>query len=451
MTNISLNDAMFLLGETRDHPAHVIALQLFKPPPDANSDHLQQLYRDLLKLDETKPVFAKYPVKRRLSPTRLAWRPDPLDDIDFHLNRSALPSPGRIRELLELASAQHGVPLTRDRPLWNFRLIEGLQDGRFATFFKTHHALADGISLAHHVLGGLSVDPDARDCTPPWIEVQRPGPDPSLPPDKLPLGVRFRRAAKVGPSTARVLREMRQDATASLPYDAPRSVFNVPISGARRFAGDVWRYDRLKRVATAASCTVNDVVLAMCGSALRDYLLELGELPDDSLVAMVPVSLRGAGSAATPGEGNAFGSILCDLATDKASATERLAAITESTAGAKDRLSGRSPGEVQLMSRLIMGGALVSALTGVTRTPRQPFNLIISNVPAGSRPLYWNGAEMTEIYPLSMIMEGQALNITVTRYVDKFAFGIVGCRTAVPRLQRLLIHLEQALLDLESI
>ena len=225
---------------------------------------------------------------------------------------------------------------------------------------------------------------------------------------------------------------------------------NKPITGARRFAGDKWDYARLKAVAEAASCSVNDVTLAVCGGALRRYLSELSELPEKSLVAMVPISLRRPGDAFDAESGNAFGAILCDLATTTASATERLVTVHAAMVDGKRRFEGLSTAEAIAVSRLIMGGSAISQLLPSLAPAKPPFNLVISNVPAGSRPLYFNGSKMTDIYPVSMISEGQGMNITVTRYADTVSFGIVGDRTWLPHLQRMLIHLEEALVQLED-
>jgi diacylglycerol O-acyltransferase len=451
MKTMALNDAMFLLGESRDHPAHVVAMQLWEPPADAAPDFLQQLHHYLVELDDIKPIFRRYPRKSALSPTRYVWRDD--DDLDrqFHIRRLALPAPGRIRELLELVSSFHGVPLHRSRPLWDFQLVEGLADGRFASFFKTHHALADGMSLAQHVLGGLTTDPDARDCLPPWVrDPHEPQAAADATAEPGSSAGQLASIPRLTTSAVRAVRSMRRDTYATVPYEAPRSLLNVPITGARRFAGDSWPHERLKRVAVAASSTVNDVVLAMCGSALRSYLLELGQLPDRPLIAMAPVSLRRPGSGATPGEGNAFGAILCSLETHHEDPARRLDTIRLTMQAGKERLAGMPADEANMLSRILMGGAIVGALTGLTNTPRQPFNLIISNVPAGPQRLYWNGTALSEIYPVSMISEGQAMNFTVTRYMDRVAFGIVGCRSALPHLQRMLIHLDDALSGLEK-
>ncbi|MFL6024140.1 MAG: WS/DGAT/MGAT family O-acyltransferase [Marmoricola sp.] len=450
MPNMPIDDAMFLLGEAPGKPAHVIALQLFKPAPGVGANHLADTYEDLLAL-QVKRTFRKRAARKLLSPTTLEWVDDGMD-LDYHVRHTALPPPGRVRELLEVVSLQHGVSLDRYRPLWEYHLIGGLNDGRFATAFKTHHALADGMTLARHVLEGLSPDPDARDCTPPWAASLRPV-RPRTPRTATPLINQI--SATVASSVrgtiaaAVTLQQMAADVDASVPYEAPNSILNSGISGARRFAGDKWDHDRLKAIAIAAGCTVNDVILAGCGAALRAYLLELEALPDRSLIAMVPISLRRDDDAFN-GEGNAFGAILCDLHTTGQDPADRLSSIIRSTAASKARMNALSPGEAGAVSKAILGGAALGAIVGVTGTPRQPFNLIISNVPATKHPLYWNGAELTDIYPISMISEGQAMNITVTQYAGSVMFGIVGDRAALPRLQRMLIHLDNAIADLEK-
>jgi diacylglycerol O-acyltransferase / wax synthase len=439
---MSLDDAVFLLGESPGRPAHVIALQLFEP---AGRD-LADLYDDLLALP-VKPVFRRRPVRSLVSPSTFAWRDDGMD-LDYHVRHIALPPPGRVRELLELLSLQHGVALDTHRPLWEYHLIGGLTDGRFATAFKTHHALADGMTLARHTLGGLSQDPEARDCTPAWADRAEDTTDGSsqgfAPLLHLAGSVRATVAAMVA------LQDMARDAHTPVPYEAPSSILNGRITGARRFAGDKWPHERLKKIAVSTGCSVNDVVLALCGAALRAYLTDLEALPDRSLVAMVPVSLRRPDSSFDADAGNAFGSILCDLRTTSTDPVERLEAIHCSMTASKRRLNALTPGQALAVSRLVMSGAALSALTGVTKTPRQPFNLIISNVPATTHPVYFNGAEMTDIYPISMVSDGQRMNITVTRYADFLTFGIVGDRTSLPSLQRMLVHLENALVDLEK-
>ena len=368
-------------------------------------------------------------------------------EIDHHVRHSALPGQGRVRDLLEAVSVQHGVALDRRRPLWEYHVFERLEGGRFATAFKTHHAIADGMSLAKHVLGSLTPDPEDRNCRPPWAATDdrttrrgsRSAPDRSLLEPLLRTG-----------RVARSLVDLGRDSVGHVPFEAPPSPLNVKVGGARRFAGDQWPAERLKEIADAAGCTVNDVGLAMSGAALRAYLDELGKLPDRSLIAMVPISVRRPGADFAEGEGNAFGAMLCDLATDSEDPVARLNSIRAQTRAAKERYAAMSVAEVLAVSKLIMGGAIISSFTGISALPRHPFNLIISNVPATNAPLYYNGARMTDIYPVSMISEAQAMNITLTRYDNAMTFGIVGDRRALPHLQRMLIHLDEALTALSK-
>lgn len=444
MNNIAMGDAMFLLGEAPSRPAQVITLQLYRSPDGSDpAEWVADYFQHLLSHEDLKPVFRRRP-GRALSPSTLRWVEDEPVEIDHHVRHSALPGQGRVRELLEAVSVQHGVPLDRRRPLWEFHVFEGLEGGRFATAFKTHHAIADGMSLAKHVLGSLTEDPGARGCIPPWaarpLTVARPAPASSG--SLAPVGRSL--------SVVRSLVQMSRDANSRVPFEAPPSPLNVKVGGARRFAGDQWPVERLKVIATAGSCTVNDVGLAMTGGALRAYLDELGSLPDRSLIAMVPVSVRRPGEAIADGEGNAFGAMLCDLVTAVDDPAARLGAIADQTRAAKERFARMSAAEVLAVSKLIMGGAVLSSFTGITALPRHPFNLIISNVPATDRPLYYNGARMTDIYPVSMISEAQAMNVTLTRYDDLMTFGIVGDRRALPHLQRMLVHLDEALTALEK-
>lgn len=447
--NLSLDDAVFLLTESAGKPNHVVALELFQPPEDAGPDYLADLFRKLLAFD-VKPLFGKQVRRRLLSPTGLAWAPHDIE-IDYHVRRQGLPVPGRVRELLEAVSLQHGVALDRNRPLWECHLIEGLDDGRFALSFKAHHALADGMTLAKHIFGGLA-DTPGGEWAPPWADrtsgrdARKSSPRASARPGlATPL-----KAIGGATNTAKALVEMAVDSQSVLPYAAPWSILNSSLTGARRFAGDKWEHARLKQLAEAVDGTVNDVVLAMCGGALRAYLDEIDALPDRSLIAMVPVSLRRPGGPHTS-EGNSFGAILCDLRTEQDDPMKRLSSIVTSTRVAKARMSALSPVEAAAVSRLLMAGVAVGAIAGVTSVPRQPFNLIISNVPASSKPLYMDGSLMTDLYPISMISEGQAANITVTRYGDSLNIGMVGDRRRLPHLQRMLDHIENALAALEKV
>jgi WS/DGAT/MGAT family acyltransferase len=252
-----------------------------------------------------------------------------------------------------------------------------------------------------------------------------------------------------GTAAAKVVNEAFREQSATLSFTAPRSMFNVPITGARRFAAQGWPLDRIKAVGKAAGATMNDVMLAMCSGALRRYMLDLGTLPDKPLVAAIPMSLRARSGMESVG-GNAIGIILCDLATTLPDAGARLAAIHDSMLRGKQVYQGMSRLQITALSALPLIPLAVGTIPGMTRVTPPAFNVLISNVPGPRSPLYWNGARMQGVYPLSIPYEGQALNITVTSYAGSLEFGLTGCRRTVPHLQRLLGALEEALVELEK-
>jgi diacylglycerol O-acyltransferase / wax synthase len=196
---------------------------------------------------------------------------------------------------------------------------------------------------------------------------------------------------------------------------------------------------------------MNDVVLAMCSGAVRAYLAELGQLPDSSLVSMVPVGLksRGADSMAGGG-GNAVGSVMVRLGTDLADPADRLSSIHRSMRAGKEALGSMTPNQIIAMSALGMAPSIMIPMLRLNGIVRPPFNLIISNVPGPRSTQYLNGARLTGTYPVSVPMQGMALNITCNSYADDMCFGLTGCRRSVPHLQRLLTYLDQELDLLES-
>jgi WS/DGAT/MGAT family acyltransferase len=232
-------------------------------------------------------------------------------------------------------------------------------------------------------------------------------------------------------------------------------MLNGSITGARRFAAQDWALDRIGTARELHGATLNDVVLAMSAGALRRYLLEMDALPEQGLVAAVPVSLRARQSGANDTEsdsaesGNSIGFSLCDLATDEADPVIRMKRIQESMSAAKQGLSGRSPLQILALSALTIAPLGLSPIPGFVDRTRPPFNVIISNVPGPRETMYWNGARMQGVYPLSIVLDGQALNITVTTYAGRLHFGLTGCRRNIPHLQRMLTYLEDSLAELE--
>jgi WS/DGAT/MGAT family acyltransferase len=448
----------FLLPESRDQPMHVGGLQLFETPEGAGPDYLTGLYREAISETDVAPVFRRRPYRGLTTLGYWAWMEDDDVDLEHHIRHSALPRPGRIRELLALTSRLHGTLLDRHRPLWETHLIEGLADGRFAVYSKVHHALMDGVSALRMLERTLSPDPDDRDVAMPFSEravrPRRPRPDGDDDGGNPLAKAVSTGAGLVGDAvglTPRLLRiaadALRDQAGATLPGQAPRSMLNVPITGSRRFAADSWDLARIRAVGKAAGATVNDVILAMCSGALREYLIEQDALPDAPLVAMTPVSLRADDDE---GEGNAVGAVLCSLGTDLDDAEARLLAVHDSMTQAKAALNGLSQLQITALSAAVVAPLVLNSALGMHRLVRPAFNLVISNVPGPQHPLYWNGARLDGMYPLSIPLAGQALNITVTSYNGRAHFGLTGCRRSLPHMQRLLAGLHDELARLEK-
>lgn len=459
MQLMSPTDSMFLIAESREHPMHVGGLALYEPPEDAGPEFVRELYEEMVTHTDFQPVFRKHPATLLGGIANVGWTVDNEVDLDYHLRRSALPSPGRPRELLELASRVHGTLLDRHRPLWEAYLIEGMADGRFAVYTKVHHSLIDGVSAMKLVERTLSGDPNDTTVRVPWNLPRREssrgqasgqgagqrGPSSLV---RTATGAATSLAA-LAPSTLRLARSALLEQQLTLPFGAPKTMFNVKIGGARRVAAQSWPLERLRRIKAVTGATINDIVLAMCAGALRAYLAEQDALPDRPLIAMVPVSLRSEHQA--DAGGNMVGSILCSLGTDVEDPADRLAVIRRSITDNKKVFSELPRLQALALSALLIAPlGLTTAFPGFVGATAPPFNVVISNVPGPKKPLYWRGARLAGNYPLSVALDGQALNMTVVSNAHNLDFGLVGCRRSVPHLQRLLGHLETSLKDLET-
>jgi len=457
---------MFLYGESREQMMHVAGMMPFTPAPDSPPDQLREL---MTALRAGAPVYPPWNLKLR-TPDMLwnplqAWVEEPEVDLEYHVRRSALPSPGDERELGILVSRLHGHHVDFHRPPWEMHLIEGLERGRFAWYIKIHHALVDGYTAMQTLINGLTHDPDERDrplffSIPPREQPPKPveptdvgeaagGASRGIHYPELLAAVREQYGASktVARALMNVVRSSRsQDHELVSPLEAPRCVLNARISKSRRFATQSLALPRLRALAKAANGTLNDVVLALSGGSLRTYLLEQNALPTAPLVAMLPVAIRAKDEL---GGGNAVGAILATLATDVDDPAERLARIIHSTTRAKQQLQGMSKAAILQYSALLTAPSMLQMIPRTAGHLRPTFNVVISNVPGPERPLYFRGARLEASYPMSVPVHGQALNITCNSYAGMVCFGFTGCRDTVPHLQRLAVHCGEALVELE--
>ena len=460
---IDPTSAAFLLAENRNMPMHVGGLQLFKKPEGAGRNYVREMFEEMRDVEQIAPLFLKHPHRSARTAGQLVWRPDEQFDIEHHVRHSALPRPGRVRELLDLCSRLHSTRLAWERPLWEAHVIEGLRDGRVAMYTKTHHALVDGVSAMRLLASVLSTDPERRGMPAPWgaaPERSRPAQEQAkaeTPLAEVPvqalrtaMGITAE-AAGMPAALIRTLNKSIRNETSALSLHAPRTILNQSITGSRRFAAQDWPVERLRGIGKASGTTINDVVIAMVSGAMRTYLKELDALPDQSLVAMVPVGLNAKQSQiASADGGNAVGSIMVRMGTELPDPADRLDAVHRSMKDGKEGLSSMTPMQILAMSAIGQAPAILTPMLRMQGIVRPPYNVIISNVPGPRTTHYWNGAQLLGTYPLSIPINGMALNITCTSYDGMMCFGLTGCRRTVPHLQRLLTYLDDELKALEK-
>ncbi len=440
-------DFIFLSLEKRQQPMHVGGLFLFQIPEDAPETFMQDLVTNIR---DSKSVPIP-PFNNQLD--GLFWNDDDEFDLDHHFRHIALPHPGRIRELLVYVSQEHSSLIDRAKPLWSCHIIEGIEGNRFAMYFKIHHAMVDGIAAMRLINKSLSSDPQAKRIVPPWCvegsRGKRQGAPKASRIKNIMGGIKEQLQATprvVTELSKTVFQDMGRNPDYVSSFQAPSSILNQRVSSSRRFAAQSFDLDRFRHISKALSVTINDVVLAVCSGALREYLISQQALPKKPLIAMVPASIRDDDSAVS----NRITMILANLATHKEDPLERLNLIRRSVQNAKQRFKRMTASEILNYSAFVYGPAGLNILSGAM-PKRQAFNIVISNVPGPTEPLYWNGAKLDALYPVSIVLDGQALNITMTSYLDKLEVGLTGCRHALPKMQTLLTHLEDEIQRFEKL
>ncbi|MBL8333975.1 MAG: wax ester/triacylglycerol synthase family O-acyltransferase, partial [Rubrivivax sp.] len=411
-------DTAWLFTESRATPNHVGGLLQFKLPEGAPREFLRELMHDFRRQRNfiapwnrrLKHAFNKNPVP--------AWVDDDDIDLEYHVRHAALPWPGGERELGELVGRLHSTPVDLARPPWECTIIEGLEGGRFALYIKMHHALIDGVSGVKLLQRAMSFDRAESVTLPPfWSSgperkprAERGGPSPTMSEAAAQAMASMGEQARTLPQLAAAFGKMLRRIGSSeegmvVPFDAPRSSLNGRVREKRRFATARFPMDRLRDVAKAGGGTLNDVVLALSGAALRRFLAERNELPEQPLTAGIPVSVRPQDDE---GQGNAISFIVSTLGTDIDDAAERFKAIRASVRHAKEHVQSLPRQAMQQYTMLLMAPTLITMLTGIGGRTRPMFNITISNVPGPEKPLYFRGAELVGTYPASIVTHGQA-------------------------------------------
>lgn len=440
-------DASFLYLETPSQPLHVcsiLELDTSTMPGGYTFDRLRD------ELDVRIKAMPQLREKLADSPLNLdhpVWVEDRDFDINRHLHRIGLPPPGGRIELSEIAGHIAALVLDRSRPLWEAWVIEGLdgtdarQGGRIAVLTKMHHAGVDGVTGANMM---------SQMCS---TEVDAPQPDPvEGPGDASELAIvagglarfvtRPLHLVNVLPSTVssvvKTVQRVRSGLTMAAPFAAPQTVFNDSITGHRNIAYAQLDLDDIKKVKEHFGVKVNDVVLALVSGVLRQFLLDRGELPDSSLVAMVPVSVHGKSDR--PGRNQVSG-MFSNLETQIADPAERLKTVSASNSVDKEHSSAISATLLQDWSQFAAPAVFGAAMRLYARTRLTSsypvHNLVVSNVPGPQAPLYYLGCKITAMYPLGPIFHGSGLNITVMSLNGKLNVGLIACPELLPDLWEL--------------
>ncbi len=466
MRKMPLADAFFLLNESSRTPMHVGGLNLYTLPDGVDdASFLAELGEVLRHEGEMRRPFGE---KLKVGPLGVMgavnWQPEELLDMEYHIRHSALASPGRYRELFALVSRLHSTLLDRSRPLWEMHLIEGLQDRQFATYFKVHHCAIDGVGAMHMTNSMYSPDRSSRVEHSPFSKEAylkyREQVKAKRSPDMKPREDETRTVTELlrsqlggGVNVASALRQyasvwLGRGGNLAVPWHrVPRTSLTTRVTGARRFVAQSWPFARVRAVGKALDATLNDTVLAMCAGALRKHLQEQGDLPGESLKAMAPISLR---SNDDVDSANAVGFLTADLGTNERDPERRLKVIKASMDAGKAQLSGMSKREIEIYTMITQAPMLLTSLSGLA-SKLPAFSTVVSNVPGPRERMYWNGARLDGLYPVSVPFDGFALNITLVSNHDNLDFGIVACRRSVPHVQRLIDYMDDALVELEAV
>jgi diacylglycerol O-acyltransferase len=457
MERLSGLDASFLYVESRNVPLHVCSVVELDTTTIPGGYRFDRFVNDLAARIQALPELRVKLVDSQLNLDHPVWVEDDDFDVSRHVHRIGLPWPGGRAELAEVCGHIASVPLDRGKPVWEMWVIEGVagtdphQGGPLALMIKVHHAAVDGVSAANLLKQLCTLEPDA----PPPEPVEGPGGASLV---QLAAGglVRFLsrplQMARAVPAAVSTVADSVNRAVSGMamaaPFSAPRTVFNDEVTPDRVIALAQLDFDDVTRVKTRFGVKVNDVVLALCAGALRDFLIDRGELPEKPLLAVVPMSVHDKSDR--PGRNHVSG-MFCNLHTDIEDAGERLHAIAEANTRAKDHSAAIGPTLVHDVTQVAARGMVSLVLGVMARTPLRTapiHNVVISNVAGPPAKLYGMGAEIKGLYPFGPIFHGSGLNITVMSLDGQLNVGLISCRRMVDDLWPLADRFEAQLDEL---
>lgn len=444
MQRLSGLDASFLYLETAAQPLHVCSILELDTSTVPGGYTFDRLRDELSMRIKAMPEFREKLADSRLNLDHPVWVEDTDFDVQRHLHRIGLPSPGGRSELAEICGHIASLPLDRSRPLWEMWVIENVagtdahSGGRLALLTKVHHAAVDGVTGANLMSTLCTTEPDA----PPPDTVDGVGGASEL---EIAVGgaVKFitrpLKLVNMLPATMSTVvdtaRRAAKGLTMAAPFAAPKTPFNANVTAHRNIAFAELDLADIKTVKDRFGVKVNDVVLALVSGVLRRFLLDRGELPDSSLVAMIPVSVHDKSDR--PGRNQVSG-MFSELHTNIADPAERLMAIASANTVAKQHSSAIGATLLQDWTQFAAPAVFGVAMRVYARSKLSAaapvHNLVVSNVPGPQIPLYLLGCEVKAMYPLGPIFHGSGLNITVMSLTGKLDVGLISCPELLPDL-----------------
>jgi diacylglycerol O-acyltransferase len=447
-------DASFLAQEHQSSHMHVGAIAIFEGPPPGYDDFIEGLESRM----HLVPRYRQKLAEPRFEMGRPFWVDDPTFNIDYHVRHTALPKPGSLEQLRQLAGRVFSQRLDRSKPLWELWLVQGLEDNRFALISKTHHSMIDGIAGVDIASVLFDLEPVPREVPPPE-EPWTPRPEPSQS-ELIAEGVKgiartplrlagrgFEALQNPGPTLAAARDSV--EALGEVAWQglnpAPDTPLNVPIGPHRRI---LWVENELadfKEIKNALGGTVNDVVLAVVTAAMRRWLRSRGVRTEGlELRALVPVSIRSESDHS--GTGNQIAAMRGPLPVYCDEPLECLKIVREEMQGLKE--SKQALGAEVIAGLQDFAPPTLLAQASRLNFSTRLFNLIVTNVPGPQFPLYLLGREMLEIVPIAFLPENHALAIAIMSYNGKVDFGLLGDYDAMSDLEEFGQMLEESLAEL---
>jgi diacylglycerol O-acyltransferase len=448
MTRLSPIDSGFLLTESHHSPKHVAALLIFRLPKGKGPAWLKSMLKEMKRWPPGFPFNQR--LKNGFGPL-FELEEDRHFEIDYHVRHTVIPKPGNDEQLLDVVARMHANLLDRDRPLWEFHLIEGLSQRRFAFYFKIHHSLADGITIGRWLEDSGTPSPDDHKTPPIWARTPDPEERAESDLDLIDvlrngfglLSTGFQTVLGVSLLSARILKKrlFEGDTRIALPFSAPRTPINVMPGAARKISVTSYPLQAVKAIGKSQGCSINDVIMTLCDIAVSRYFEEHDDAPEGPLVAYMPVNIR---TSDDEGDGNLVTLLQVKLAANHEDPLASLHEVSESIHSAREVYSGASREAVQYYALMVALVSLAEELLKLHTIVRPVENLVISNVPGSREQLYFRGAEELCLFPVSTLPPMTALNVTVCSYNGTLYFGLIAGRSAVPDLDTLTSYMDEA-------